>query len=109
VYALSSLNFYRQYGSNSAAIVGYLQYVTQDPDTRVPSEHVTSAWGGDIYTGVEVGGWLAPSFLDENVIEITLAWNCYADSSSGNGIFYGVHRIGLEETTLSYSRRDERL
>jgi len=42
---------------------------------------VTSAWGGHIYTGVEVGGWLAPSFLDENVIEITLAWNCYADTA----------------------------
>jgi hypothetical protein len=81
VYALASLNFYQQYGSNNAAIVGFLQYITQDPGTRMPSEHVTSAWGGDIHTGVEVGGWLAPCIDAENVIEITLAWNCYADDA----------------------------
>jgi hypothetical protein len=75
VYALSSLNYYGARGS-SAAIAGFVSYVTQDPDTGVPLEHVTSRNGGNIYNGL---GWLAPAFLDENVILITLAWNCYAD------------------------------
>jgi hypothetical protein len=74
VYGLASLNLYNA-ESGSGATVGFLSYVTQDPDTGVPSEHVTSSWGGNIY-GL---GWLAPCFLDDNVIIITLAWNIFSD------------------------------
>jgi hypothetical protein len=76
VYGLAALNWYGQGGSSSAAIVGFLSYWTQDPDTGVPSEHVTSGLGGNIYGP----GWLAPVILDENVIIISCAWNCFADS-----------------------------
>lgn len=74
VYGLASLNLYEGEGGSGAS-VGFLSYVTQDPDTGVPSEHVISGMGGNIY-GL---GWLAPSFLDDDVIIITLAWNCYSD------------------------------
>jgi hypothetical protein len=84
VYGLSNLNYYAQDSGLSGAIVGFLSYVTQDPDTGVPSENVTSGLGGNIWNG----GWLAPSFLDENVITITLAWNCFADNwMQGMGSF----------------------
>jgi hypothetical protein len=76
VYGLANLSYYAQDGSLSGAIVGFQSYWTQDPDTGIPRENVTSALGGDIWNG----GWLAPSILDDNVIIITLAWNCFADS-----------------------------
>jgi len=75
VYGLASLNFYTQDGSLSGAVVGFQSYVTQNPDTGIPAENVTSGLGGDIWDG----GWLAPMILDDNVIVITLAWNCFAD------------------------------
>lgn len=79
VYGLASLNYYETAGSSySGAIVGFLSYITQDPNTGVPSEHTTSGSGGNIYSAV---GWLAPIILDENVIEITGAWNIYSDSA----------------------------
>lgn len=67
VYGLASLTYY---SGSGAADVGFLSYCTQDPNTGVPSEHVTSTLGGI------TSGWLAPCILDENVITITLAWNC---------------------------------
>jgi hypothetical protein len=76
VYALASLNHYQGGGSSSGAAVGFLSYVTQDPDTGIASENVISGLGGNIYGG----GYLAPAFLDENVIIVTLGWNCFADS-----------------------------
>jgi hypothetical protein len=75
VYALAHLNYYTQWGSLSGAIVGFQSYVTQNPDTGVPREIVTSGLGGDIWDG----GWLAPVIDDNNVIIITLAWNLFAD------------------------------
>jgi hypothetical protein len=75
VYGLSSLNYYSGGGSASAAAIGFLSYVTQDPDTGVPSENVISQMGGNIYGD----GSLAPCFLDENVIVVTIACNCFAD------------------------------
>jgi hypothetical protein len=73
VYGLSSLTYHRHGGGNSGADVGFLRYVTQDPDTGAHSEHVTSAFGGTF------SGWLAPNILDENVITVTIAWNCYSE------------------------------
>ncbi len=74
VYGLASLNLYEA-ESGSGASVGFLSYVTQDPNTGIPSEHVIAGAGGNIY-GV---GWLAPAFDDDHVIIITLAWNGYSD------------------------------
>jgi hypothetical protein len=91
VYALASLNYYSGGGSASAAVIGFQSYVTQDPDTGVPSENVTSGLGGNIYDG----GWLAPAILDENVITITLAWNCFADGGVAAMGFFTVF-IGLD-------------
>jgi hypothetical protein len=73
VYGLASLNLYEGEGGSGAS-VGFLSYVTQDPDTGVPSQNVISSWGGNIY-GL---GWLAPCFSDDNVIIVTLAWNCFS-------------------------------
>jgi hypothetical protein len=75
VYALANLNYYTQDGSLSGAVVGFQSYVTQDPDTGIPTENPTSGQGGDIWNG----GWLAPSILDDNVIIITIACSCFAD------------------------------
>jgi hypothetical protein len=82
VYGLAALNWLQQAGGgNWGAIVGFLQYVTQDPDTGVPSTVTTSAAGGAIYGTANTNvGWLNPVILDENVIIITLAWNCFADN-----------------------------
>lgn len=74
VYGVGSISMY-QAESASGADVGFLSYVTQDPRTRIPSEHVVAAYGGDFY-GL---GWLAPSILDQNVIIITVGWNIYSD------------------------------
>jgi hypothetical protein len=74
VYALANLSHYVQDGSLNGAAVGFQSYVTQDPDTGIPTENVTSGQGGDIWNG----GWLSPTVLDDNVIVITLAWNCFA-------------------------------
>jgi hypothetical protein len=80
VYGLAALNWVQQNGGGGwGAIVGFLEYITQDPDTGVPSTVTTSAAGGSIYGAGSVG-WLAPVILDENVIIITLAWNCFADN-----------------------------
>jgi hypothetical protein len=48
-YGLSGLTYHRHGGGNSGADVGFLPYVTQDPDT---GEHVTSGLGGTM------SGWL---------------------------------------------------
>jgi hypothetical protein len=78
VYGLATLSYYSENsGGRNGAIVGFQSYVTQDPRSGTPSEHVTSQLGGDIWDG----GWLATDILDDNVIIITLAWNCYADSA----------------------------
>ena len=76
VYGLANLSYYGQDSGLSGAILGFQSYVTQNPDTGVPTENVTSSLGGDIWDG----GWLAPVILDDNVIIITLAWNCFADN-----------------------------
>jgi hypothetical protein len=90
VYGLAALNWVQQSGGGAwGAIVGFLQYYTQNPDTGVPSPPVTtSAAGGAITAGSSGGnvGWLNPVILDENVIIITLAWNCFADND--------VHAMG---------------
>jgi hypothetical protein len=75
IYALANLSQYIQDGSLCGAIVGFQSYVTQDPETKIPTEHNTSDLGGDIWDG----GWLAPVVDDDNVITVTLAWNCFAD------------------------------
>jgi len=76
VYGLASVNYYSFTSSTSGAIVGFLSYITQDPDTGIPSEHTTSGSGGNIYSAP---GWLAPIILDDDVIEITGAWNIFSD------------------------------
>jgi hypothetical protein len=58
VYGLASLNLYEA-ESGSGASVGFLSYVTQDPDTGIPSENVIAGMGGNIW-GL---GWLAPSLM----------------------------------------------
>jgi sporulation protein YlmC with PRC-barrel domain len=76
VLAISSLTEYSIAGSGGAD-VGYLSYVTQDPDTGQPSTHMLSPNAG-------LAQGLVPSFWDDHVIIITGAWNCYVLSS---GIF----------------------
>lgn len=74
VYGLASISMY-QGESASGATIGFVSYVTQDPRTGIPSEHTIASWDGNVY-GL---GWLAPSLWDQNVIIITLGWNCYSD------------------------------
>ena len=74
VYGLAALNL-MEAESGSGASVGFLSYVTQDPNSGVPSEHTVAGWGGNIY-GL---GWLAPTIDAQNVIIVTMAWNIYSD------------------------------
>jgi hypothetical protein len=87
VYALSNLGTYAsRQGGQAGASTGILSYVTQDPDTGIPSQpNVISPSPVALQTGsftsyqwyLEEG--LAPCFYDNNVIIITFAWNCFAD------------------------------
>lgn len=87
VYALSNLGTYAsRQGGQAGASTGILSYVTQDPNTGIPSQpNVISPSPAALQTGsftsyqwyLEEG--LAPCFFDNNVITITFAWNCFAD------------------------------
>jgi hypothetical protein len=80
VFALSNLSRYaseQDGGSAAFAYTGLLSYVTQDPQTGVPTEHDIA------YLPVSqsfFGSGVVPSFFDSNVITITFGYGCSAEN-----------------------------
>ena len=80
IYAVCGISGYTTFqdgGYGAGATAGVLSYVTQDPQTGVPSQINIPTY--QQFVG-QVDPMIIPNFLDANVITITFAYNCYADN-----------------------------